>query len=205
MCALIEGALAALKTIDDKDMVALVERCAEQKLTWSQASPPAGRRSKRIQATAGHGSGDDAVAGTSGMSRRGAGKKKQAKRHQGRVLLDQMVQSFCERASATAEERSGQERGSARQDGEMQRLSAGATDMIAVFLEGCKQGTRPIEKVQGRRGGRRMMLRFRRKKELSRTRARVRSRRESAARVGSQAPGDVCSERFQVEPSKRES
>ena len=65
------------------------------------------------------------------------------------MLLDQMVQSFCERASATAEERSGQERGSARQDGEMQRRSAGATDMIAVFLEGCKQGTRPIEKVQG--------------------------------------------------------
>ena len=63
------------------------------------------------------------------------------------------------------------------------------------------QGTHPIEEVQG---GRSTMLPFRRTKEISRTRARVRSRCESAARVGSRAPGDVCSGRFYVEPSKRD-
>ena len=39
-----DATLAALKTIDDKDMAALVERGAEQNLTWPQASPVAGRR-----------------------------------------------------------------------------------------------------------------------------------------------------------------
>ena len=44
-----DATLAALKTLDDKDMAALVERGAEQMLTWPEASPPAGRRYIALQ------------------------------------------------------------------------------------------------------------------------------------------------------------